>query len=546
MTKFFKLSFTFLLCIVTESECTFRSIQFPPWCPSYLHDCPKNSVPDKQNVLRKCLLTNYSINHIPPATQLINSMKFRYMLSVRDLLLVQKDSVTINILVSLFWNDECLSWNATEFNISYLEFSSREIFTPNFCIFPKSSSNCILSNFEDVAVIVSSNGDVEVTYLPKQIQIPCNEANNPINYFPNDYKSCRMDIELRMMENFSISKLYPKAQSCKIELIDIKQWYIRCSEHNESVYVYKQNLNWPMSSNQSNYDVFRGVIRNDFIVRRYPFDVYSTLIIPGLVIFIFNEIMLLVCPNSPGSYFLQIAFLFTAYWNLIHDYRTFTLLSLCLNIIYAFCISNPIISIFIHNILACEVECASYLRRHQAKIVWLNKIPLKSILIIMLPMYIPLLLGLQGIPPIYSLSVGISFTVLAIYVPMGIIFYCNSNPEQDQGIHQREVRPNEGSNAASDSRGRQGVQQQPGSSNVSINASVDREDHQNIIDDDEDTRTLIRRASNGDQPRIAIKRWNAMLSLSFNQLFILLQIFINLTTYVLLWRIYYEYYKIPS
>lgn len=367
--------------------------------------------------LKECLLDDYTENEsmlspppIPNGTFLI-----RYKYSVNDLISVDKDVAEIEVLMNLFWKDDCLRWNEADINFPYVMMNPKDIWRPTFFVSPTVSP---ISSQEDSQIIVHSNGECEESLIFR-IKITC--ENFPL-YFPNDYQNCSVNFKFKMITNFTLSPFNDSTENiCVKSELELGEWFIECDEYVNREEVIPNTGHWPYLGNTTANNLFIGNINGTFKIKRSPHYTYSSIMLPLLVVCVCSQIISVI-PPSAQSYANILSSLFLSLTVLLSNlpsFSKFALLSLLINWIYCLCASNVIIAIVGNTLSAQKQACLVLFQRFYPKICCFVQFPISFFLILSLSITMPML-GALLLQRFYGFITGIIlmlivWTVIAVY-----------------------------------------------------------------------------------------------------------------------------------
>ena len=366
------------------------------------------------NGLKECLLENYTeyeFKLIPPQ-EANETFAIRYQYFPKELISVNKDTAVIDILMNLFWKDDCLRWNNYEVNpFSYILFSTQEIWKPTVYA---SSTIASISSKEDTQIIVHSNGECEES-LNFRVKIICEDF--PF-YFPNDYQICQMNFRFKLITNFTLSPFNNLDKNCITKHLTLEEWYIDCDEFvNFENVIYTQE-HWPYLSSVNN--IYLGNITGKFKLKRFPHYSYSTIVLPSIIVCICSQLITLTMPFDKHAIILSSLFLSLVFiLNNLPSFNKFSLLSLIINWIYCVCSSNLIISITCNNIATRKKACMPLLQRYYSNICKFTAKPIPLFVILSITIRLPII-GILLLKTFYGFILGIIcmiiiWLVIALY-----------------------------------------------------------------------------------------------------------------------------------
>ena len=375
-------------------------------CSSYVN----KSSPNKKKMLngiKDCLLDDYAEGEfklIPPQES-NDTFPIRYQYFVNDLISVEKDVAEVELIMNLFWRDDCLRWNDTDF--PYIMLNATDIWRPPVFI---SSTITPISTDESNQIIVHSNGDCEESLLLK-LKIICEE--NPF-YFPNDFQLCRFNFKMKLSTNFSLSPYNESEKNCVTNNVELGEWFIDCEDFNNVQSVNNTNEHWPFLSKATNLNsLYLGNVNGTFKLNRFPHSTYSSIVLPSLIVCVCSQIISLIPPTATNfatilsSLFLSL----TVILNNIPSFNKFALFSLLLNWIYCLCASNVLIIIIGTTIASRKKPCLTLFQRFYPKICLFNKLPISFCLILSLTITLPIL-GALLFKRVYGFLSGIVFMII--------------------------------------------------------------------------------------------------------------------------------------
>ena len=367
------------------------------------------------NGFKKCLLEDYiqvDYKLIPPQ-QINETFAIRYQYIFKELVSVNRNIAEIDILMNLFWKDDCLRWNNSEIsNFSYklILLNTNEIWRPT--IFDSSTITPIF--FNDTQIIVHSNGECEES-LHFRVKIICEDF--PF-YFPNDYQICQLNFGFKLITNFTLYSLNNLKKSCVTKHLEYEEWYIDCKEYVNFENVINTQEHWPFL-NGFNY-IYLGNITGKFTLKRLHLYSYSTVVLPSIMVCVCSQLITLTRPFDKHASILSSLFLSLVF--ILHNlplFNKFSLLSLLINWIYCLCSSNLIIIITCNTIATRNNACLPILQRYYANICKFNSKPISLLVILSLSIRLPII-GILLLKTFFGFIIGI---ILMIIIWVVIIIF---------------------------------------------------------------------------------------------------------------------------
>ena len=351
------------------------------------------------NGLKECLLENYTESEfrlIPPSES-NEGFSIQYQYFLNELVSVEKDVAEINIVLNLFWKDDCLKWNETinsYFPYTRIMLNSTDIWRPQIFMPSRITQSFISKENDDSQIIVHSNGECELKHRLR-LKIICEDL--PI-YFPNDLKICNISFIIKLITNFNLIKYPENASSCFPDNVETREWSINCLEFIETSKVISTTENWPFF--KSSNKLYAGSINGTFKIRRYPNNTYSSIVLPSVILYVCSQLLSLIPPyeeNYPmilSSLFLSLTMLLSNLWKALPRFNKFSILPIILNYIYIHCASTVLIIIVTNTINRRKKACLPFLQAYNLKICKFNAKPISFFLVASLSLTIPIIQAL--------------------------------------------------------------------------------------------------------------------------------------------------------
>lgn len=411
----------------------------PKNCSAYIN----KYFPNKKKMLsgiKVCLLENYSESEfrlIPPEN-LSETFSLRYQYFVNELINVDKNVAEVEIVMNLFWKDDCLRWNNKEIiYFPYLIMNTKDIWVPTVFV---SSKIAPMFSQDDAQVIVHSSGDCEESFLYR-VKIICDDF--PM-HFPNDYQICQINFQFKLITNFTLSLFNESQKICISNNLELGEWFIECGEFLNTEEVISTNERWPFLSSVNN--LYLGNITGKFKVKRFPHYTYSSIMLPSLIVCVCSQLISLIPPYSQNyatilsSLFLSLNVVLNNFHDESLAFNKFSLLSLILNWIYCLCASNVIIIIYGSTIATKKQACLPWFQRYYLQICLFNEKPISLLSILSLSITLPIL-GALLFKGIYGFISGIicmiAFWILiALYLTLARISSVKFKSEND--VNEKE------------------------------------------------------------------------------------------------------------